>query len=66
MSVAKTIEITAESAESFGDAMRKGIHKASDSLHQIRSAWLKDQTVLVEEGEVSGYRVRMLVTFEIE
>ena len=63
MSVAKHIEITAESEKSFEDAVQHGITKASETVKGIRSAWVKDQQVMVKDGSVSLYRVNMKVTF---
>jgi len=66
MAVAKTIEIGAESTKSFEDAVRQGIETASASVRGIRSAWIKDQQVLVQQGKVTGYRIDMKVTFLME
>jgi dodecin len=63
MSVAKVIEIIASSKTSFDDAVRQGVAKATDSLSDVASAWVKDQRVLVEGGKVIEYRVVMKVTF---
>jgi flavin-binding protein dodecin len=63
MSVAKVIEITADSEKGFDDAIRKGITKAGETLEGIRAAWIANQEVLVEDGKVSTYRVHMRVTF---
>jgi hypothetical protein len=63
MSVAKVIEITADSEKGFEDAVRKGVSKAAESLEHIRGAWIANQEVLVEEGKVRTYRVHMRVTF---
>jgi len=65
MSVAKTIEITAESPTSFDDAVRQGIEKVKTTLDNVQGAWVKDQMVVLEDGAVSCYRVRMNVTFEL-
>jgi hypothetical protein len=66
MSVAKTSEITASSSKSFEDAIRKGIKKMSETVHNIESAWIKEQKVVVDDGEVSAYRVTMKVTFVVK
>jgi flavin-binding protein dodecin len=63
MSVAKHIEITADSEKSFEDAIQAGITKASETVKGIRSAWVKDQQVMVTDGNVTVYRVNMKVTF---
>ena len=66
MSVAKVIEINAESSKSFDDAVRKGIKTAAKTVHNIKGAWVKEQKVTVEDGKVVGYRVDMMVTFVLE
>ena len=65
MSVAKVIEITAESTESFDDAVNKGIERTAGTVANIRSAWVKDQQVSVADGKVTMYRVNMKITFVV-
>lgn len=66
MSVAKIIEISAESNESFEDAIRQGIEKASRTVDNIKGAWVSEQKVHVENGAVTGYRVDLRVTFVLQ
>jgi len=63
MSVAKIIEISAESPSSFDDAIASGIAAAGKSLKNIRSAWIAEQKVMVENDRVTAYRVVMRVSF---
>lgn len=63
MSVARVTEITASSKKSFEDAVKAGIKKANKTLDNITGAWVGDMKVIVEDGEVSEYRVNMKVTF---
>jgi len=56
MSVAKIIELSAESTTSFEDAIVQGIAKASKTIHGIKSAWVKEQHVVVENNKVALYR----------
>jgi dodecin len=63
MAVAKVIEISAESDQSFEDAIKQGIEQASQTVDNIRGAWVSEQKVTVENGRVVGYRVDMRVTF---
>ena len=65
-SVAKVIEITAESSESFEDAIQHGIEKAAETVHEIRSAWVESQQVKVERGKVVAFRVDLKVTFVLD
>lgn len=66
MSVAKTSEITASSSKSFEDAIRNGISKMSKTVKNIEGAWIKEQKVVVDKGEVTAYRVTMKVTFIVK
>ena len=66
MSVAKVIEISATSEESFEDAVRQGIAKAAETVHSIKAAWVKEQQVVVEDGKVAGFRVDLKVTFVLD
>jgi flavin-binding protein dodecin len=66
MSVAKTSEISASSSKSFEDAVRSGIRKMSETVENIEGAWVKEQKVVVKDGEVDEYRVTMKVTFVVK
>jgi flavin-binding protein dodecin len=66
MSVAKVVEISAESTASFEDAIRKGIKRASKTIKNIKSAWISEQKVEVADGKVTAYRVHMKVTFVLD
>ena len=66
MTVAKVTEIIASSNKSFEDAVQNGIQRASKSLKNISSAWVKDQSVTVKNGKVKDYRVSLHVTFVLE
>jgi hypothetical protein len=66
MSIAKVTEITATSPTSFEDALQQGLVRASKTLRQIRSAWIKEQQVRVEKGKITEYQVNMMVTFVLD
>jgi flavin-binding protein dodecin len=66
MSVAKISEISSTSTKSFDDAIQQGIARASQTLRNIKSAWIKEQQVRVENGRVSAYQVNMMVTFVLD
>ena len=66
MSVAKVSEITASSSKSFEDAVRNGISKMSETVDNIRGAWVEEQKVTVDDGKVSEYRVTMKVSFIVK
>ena len=66
MAVAKILELTSRSSDSFDDAIRGGIAKAGESVHNIESAWVKDQTVLIDDESVDQYQVTLKVTFLVD
>jgi flavin-binding protein dodecin len=65
MSVAKVIEISAESSKSFEDAIQEGISRAGKTVENIKNAWVKDQQVTVKDNKVIAFRVSLKVTFII-
>lgn len=66
MAIAKHIELTTDSSVSFEAAIQEGLERASKTVDGIRSAWVKDQQVLVENGRVTTYRVNLKVTFVLQ
>jgi dodecin len=64
--VARVTEISARSTESFEDAIKVGIQRATDTLRGVRSAWVKEQQVTVDEGRIAEYQVNLMVTFVLE
>jgi flavin-binding protein dodecin len=65
--VARVTEISARSSESFEDAIRTGIARATKTLRGVKSGWVKEQEVVVGEGgNIVEYQVNMLVTFVLE
>jgi len=66
MSVARITEISSSSDQSFEDAIEQGIARAATTLHNIRSAWVKEQEVQVDGGKISLYKVIMKITFVLD
>jgi dodecin len=65
-SVARVTEISATSESSFEDAVRVGVDRATQTLRGVRSAWIKEQEVLLGDSGITGYKVNMLITFVLE
>lgn len=66
MSIARVTEISATSPRSFDDAMKVGIERATQTLRNVRSAWVKEQHCRVENGKITAYQVNMMVTFVLD
>ena len=66
-SVARVTEISARSDTSFEDAVSNGVRRAAKTLHDLRSAWIKEQEVtLSADGQITGYEVIMKITFVLD
>jgi flavin-binding protein dodecin len=64
MSVARVTEIKSTSTKSFDDAIRIGLARANKKLQNMKSAWIENQEVMLDEkGNIAEYRVQMKVTF---
>lgn len=66
MSVAKVSEISATSTKSFEDAINGGLARAHKTIRNIKSAWIKEQQVRLEKGQIVEYQVNMMLTFVID
>lgn len=63
MSVARVTEIIASSPEGFDAAVREGVARANKTLNNVTGAWVQDQKVVVNDGQVTEFRVNLKVTF---
>lgn len=66
MSVARVTEIIASSPESFDDAINKGIKRATETLENLTSVWIKDQSVDIKNNKIVEYKVVMKATFVLK
>ena len=67
MSISRITEIKSSSTVSFDDAMKKGIARAQKTLKNVKSAWIWNQEILLDDkGKISEYRVQMKITFILE
>lgn len=66
-SVARISEISARSEKSFEDAVKVGVARASETLRNLQSAWVKDQKVEIgADGRITEYEVNLKVTFVLD
>ena len=66
MSVARVIELSATSDQGFEDAIDQGIQRATSTLRNVESAWVKDMNVEIQDNQVTVYRVNLAITFVLE
>ena len=66
MPVARITEISATSDTSFEDAINEGIGRATSTLKGVEGAWVKDMNVLMRDGQITGYKVNLAITFVLQ
>ena len=66
MSVARVIELSASSDQGFEDAINQGIQRATSTLRNVESAWVKDMNVMIENNQVTSYKVNLAIPFVLE
>ncbi len=66
MPVARVVELSSSSDQSFEDAINQGVKRATSTLRNVEGAWVKDQNVIIENGNIIGYKVNLAITFVLE
>lgn len=66
MSVARITEVSSSSKKSFEDAIEKGIERACETLDNVKSAWVSDQQVSIDDGKIVEYTVKLKITFVLK
>jgi dodecin len=66
MSVARVTELSAISETGFEDAINQAVTRATKTLRGVQGCWVKDQNVMIEDGRITGYKVNVEITFELE
>jgi len=65
MSVLKVIEILGNSDKSFEDAVQNVINDVSKTVRDIKSVYIQDMQVTVQNNQITQYRINAKVTFGI-
>ena len=66
MAVARVTEISSTSPKSFDDAIQQGVARATKTLRNVRSAWVKEQRVDIRDDLITEYQVNLMVTFVLD
>ncbi len=66
MSVAKVIEIVANSEQSFEDAVRQGVSEAARTIRGISGVEVVNWTADVENNQITRFKVTLHIAFTIE
>jgi flavin-binding protein dodecin len=46
--------------------INQGVNRATSTLRNVESAWIKDMTVMIENSNIAGYKVNIAITFVLE
>jgi len=65
-SVYKVIELVGTSSDSWETAAKAAVERAAQSLRDLRVAEVVEQDIVIEEGKVSAYRVKLKLSFKYE
>src|SRR3954462_11356631 len=66
MSVGKLIELSGQSSESYEDAIRQAVQRASSTIRNIQSVWAKEFEAVVENNQVTQFRVIVKIAFVLD
>jgi flavin-binding protein dodecin len=66
MSIARITEISSTSRTSFEDAIQSGVRRATATLRNVRSAWVKEQQIKIEDNSIVEYQVNLMITFVLD
>jgi flavin-binding protein dodecin len=66
MPVARVTEMSATSDQSFEDAINQAVSRATSTLRNVESAWVKDMNVEIQDNSISAYKVNVAITFVLE
>jgi flavin-binding protein dodecin len=65
--LARITEISASSTKSFEDAIAEGVKRATVTLRNMSSAWVKEQKITLDNtGKITAYQVQLLITFILD
>ena len=66
MTIARVTELSAISEQSFEDAIQQAVARATKTLRGVEGCWVKDMNVMIEDGNIKGYKVNVEITFQLE
>jgi flavin-binding protein dodecin len=64
--VYRVTEVIGVSSDSWEAAARNAVQTAAKSVRDLRIAEVIRQDVTIEDGDISGYRVRLGISFKYE
>jgi len=66
MSIVKMVKLSSQSPDSWEDATRQAVERAAQTLRNIRSVWVKEFEAVVENEQVTQFRVILKIAFQLD
>lgn len=66
MSTLKVVEVLAELEKSWEDAAHNAISRASTTVHNVKSIYVKNFEATVENGQIGKYRINAKISFILD
>ena len=66
MSVVHFVELSGRSSESFEDAIRQAVERATSTIRNVRSVWAKEFEAIVENNQVTEFQVIVKISFLLD
>ena len=66
MSIVKMVELSSQSPHSWEEATRQAVERAARTLRNIHSVWVKEFEAVVEEEQVTQFRVILKIAFQLD
>lgn len=65
MAILKVIEVLAQSDKSWEDAAQKAISKATKTVQNVKSIYIKEFEAKVDGDKITQYRINAKISFEL-
>jgi len=66
MTAVKVIKVLGTSEESWEDAARTAVHRASDTIDDVQGVEVEQWTATVEDSEITEFRATVEIAFPVQ
>lgn len=66
MAMLKVIEVLSESSKSWEDAAQTAVAHACETLHGVKSIYIKDMEATVDNGKLTRFRINAKISFQLD
>jgi dodecin len=66
MAIVKCLEVIAQSNQGWEAATQAALKEVSKTVHGIQSIWVKDMQAVVENNQITQYRINAKISFLVD